>query len=291
VTSVSAAASPPRIVDIDAELVDRAARFLHEHMNSRFSVATWRSLFEYPWVPDRPSSGVALLDGDRVVGVLGCVYSRRSVDSGVRTFCNICAWTVLPEFRRYSLSMLFHATRREGLVVTNLTPTPPLERVFRALHYEILDTHKLFLFPLMNLRSIARRPEPRFVTDLDEIERRLDGPSAVVFRDHRAGICRHLLATSADEMCYVLFRRRVKPAAVFAEALHVGNPGFFGRHVERFVWEALRIARAPALAVDSRFLAGVDVCSLPVRRTSFYLGDCRREGIDNAYTELSVFPV
>lgn len=283
----------PRLVDIDEEIVDRAARFLHDHMADRFGIETWRHLFDYPWFPERPSSGVALMSGEDVVGVLAAVYSRRKIDSETRIFCNICAWSVLPEFRRHSLSMLFRVTEGDGLVVTNLTPTPPLEKLFHALNYCVLDTHKLFLFPMTNLATaFLHGPAPHFITKLDEIARSVREPSAAVFRDHQDGICRHLLAVRGDDRCYLLFRRRVKRVAVFTEVLHLGNPALFVEFAERFVWKLLWMTRSPVLAVDSRFLARVSLRALPVRRTSFYLGESiTPERIDNAYTELSVFPV
>ncbi|MBZ0267870.1 hypothetical protein K8I85_06930 [bacterium] len=282
-----------RIADIDESLLDEAAVFLHDHLADRFDVATWRTLFTYPWFPDRPSSGVALLDDDRIVGVLGNVWSQRRIGGETVTLCNICCWSVLPEYRQHSLPMLFRATRDEKVVTTNLTPSPAVEKLFRALGYAVLDTHKIFLPPLANLSTRFRRPAPRLTTDPEEIARRVTGGSADVFRDHRETICRHLLAESEGEQCYVLFRRRVKKRVIpFTEVLHLGNPAFFARHAERFVGRILARTGAPFLALDSRFLPETGLHGIRVPRVSYTLARSVDPGqIDNAYTELSIFPV
>ena len=55
----------------------------------------WRILFDYQWDTEEGHCGYALLDKGKVVGMLGMVFSERTIDGAVRKFCNLHTWWVL----------------------------------------------------------------------------------------------------------------------------------------------------------------------------------------------------
>jgi len=279
------------IVAIDAELAERAAEYMHRCMSRRIQVAEWLRLFRYPWFPNRPASGWALMDHGQIVGVLGCVFSRREIEGRDHVLANICAWHVTEAYRQHSMGMLFTAMADRTVTITNLTPSPAIERVFVALGYGTLDTHKLFYFPLLRLRSLFGREGVEIRVGAGAVGQAVGGAARRVFTDHRDTIVEHFLITQGTRQCYLVARRRIKKKVRFAEVLYISDPGLFVDNFERTMLAILRRLRAPFLAFDRRFVPNPPRGALRVRRRSFILSKTLQpKSIDNLYTELCLLP-
>ena len=82
----------------------------------------WRHLFSPSKATDG-CCGYALLDKDRIVGILGMLFSYRTVRGVERRFCNLHSWYVLPAYRGKSLTLMRPALRLRDCTLTDLTPT------------------------------------------------------------------------------------------------------------------------------------------------------------------------
>ena len=49
----------------------------------------WRNVFDYRWESGHDHCGYALLDEGTVVGMIGMIFSERSIEGVTRRFCNL----------------------------------------------------------------------------------------------------------------------------------------------------------------------------------------------------------
>lgn len=269
--------------------VGAICEFLNTHMDPSVSRERFRNLFTYPWMPDKPNLGFVLEDDGRLVGFLSTIYGDREVNGRTERFCNLSSWFVLPEYRNQSLSLLTAVHRQGDLVYTNLTSRPAVQKISLALKYQLLDTYKMFAFPLTHLWTLFRLPWPRLRTAPREIEPRLSPQHQRYLRDHLDTPCRHLLLEAGGESCYLVWRRRVKQHVPFCELLFVSNPDLLRRHFERVKWAIYLRGFAFLLAVDERLLGGRLPLMYPYERVTLYKSArVDRMDVDNLYSELAL---
>src|SRR5688572_18142205 len=115
-------------------------------------VAFWRTMLTTPWLPAEsiPDIGAVVVSGGEVVGFLGAKYSNRQVGKRLERFCNVFAWYVAEEYRRYSLSLLSFVLRRPNLTFVNVTPASHVLPLFERLRFVLADEHRLICTPSLN---------------------------------------------------------------------------------------------------------------------------------------------
>ncbi len=275
---------PARIEDAEA-----VCRFLAANMGRGLSEERYRALFHYPWLRDKPNSGYLLTDEGRVVGFLGAVYADRDID-GVRTrFCNMSSWCVLPGYRNHSIQLLAALLKEKGQTFTNLSPTEAVEKILKGLRFQVLDTGKLFSFPLAHVSTVFHRPRPNIILDPAEIAGGLSPEELVLLKDHSGIGCGHLLLRLEDRSCYLIWKRRVKRSVPFSELLYVSDPALALRYFEAV---KLRICRQDGtflLAADERILGDRPPYVIAYKRVALFKSPHLRSGqIDNLYSELAL---
>ncbi len=216
-----------QVSPIGSEDVAEVAAFLHTHLNSRVGVAAWTALMTPPWATAGPHRGFLLRSGSEVVGAYVAVHARRGEGESAVAVCNQAAFCVLPEFRSHSLMLVRAMTRQRGVVLTDLSPSGPVPALNERLGVHHLDVATRLA---VNLPGRARGAT---VSDAPiDLERRLEGADAAVYRDHRAAAAaRHLLVGNGGEYAYLVYRRdRRKRLPLFATPLYVGgNPALLQR--------------------------------------------------------------
>lgn len=213
------------VVPIDGPDIDEVARFLHDHLNPRVSVAAWAALFTPPWGVHGPNRGFQLRDGGRIVGVYGAVYAQRSTDT---ITCNLAAFCVLEDYREHSLRLIRALLRQKGCIFTDFSPSGNVVALNERLGFRRVDgpTRVLAHLPRLPRRGI------RITTDPDQMEATLRGQDATVYRDHRAAAAaRHLLIRQGDDYAYLVYRADArKRLRIFASPLYVGgDPALWAR--------------------------------------------------------------
>ena len=238
-------------------------------------------------MPDPPGRGFFLEDEGVVTGFLGAVYADRVIEGCLRRFCNLTAWCVLPPYRSQSLDLLFAVTRNPEQTVVNLTPNLQVQRILRALRYQVLDSHKLFTVPGVHWSTLLRRECLQVLTEPDDVLPCLDEECRKIVRDHDGSGCRHTLIRGRGGDCLVISNRRVKKGIPFSEILYARNPDILRRHFERVKLSILRRDKTLLLAIDERLIASRLWFTYPVRRISLFRSpDVKRTNIDNLYSEL-----
>ncbi|NPC97936.1 hypothetical protein HOQ23_14285 [Nocardioides sp. zg-DK7169] len=221
-----------------------------------------------------------------MVGAQLAFYAERPVAGNPVRFCNLAAWCVREEHRSQGLRLLRAVLAQRGHVFTDLSPSGSVVALNERLGFRHLDTTTALV---ANLPGIGRG---RVVTDLDEIDARLEGEQQRIFRDHRgAAGAHHVLVLAGAEQCYVVYRRdRRRGLRLFATLLHVGDPDVLARHLG--VLRRHLLARGlPVTLAELRVLgtrpAGSVLLEHP-RPKMFRGPDVPASAVDDLYSELTL---
>ncbi|MBI2718380.1 MAG: acyl-CoA acyltransferase [Rhizobiales bacterium] len=92
--------------------------------SNEFWLAGLRRLGERSVPEGLPHYGYLLAAGNRVVGALILIVSRRRSESGEALFANVAGWYVEPEFRGYAPFLVSVALRHRSVTYLNVSPAP-----------------------------------------------------------------------------------------------------------------------------------------------------------------------
>ncbi|HTW16412.1 MAG TPA: hypothetical protein VMF51_14850 [Nocardioides sp.] len=277
-----------RVAPVRAADLPEVGAFLHDHLNPRLSAADWAAAAVPTWQVDAPNHGFLLRAGDRLVGVQLAFYAEREVEGRTVRFCNLGAWCVLEPYRGHGLRLLRAALAQRGHVFTDLSPSGSVVAINERLRFRSLDTTTA-LVP--NLPRLPGRRRARVVTDLDEIDRALDGAERALFRDHRrAGAAHHVLLDAGPRgRCYVMYRSdRRRGMRLFATLLHVSDPDVL-RRCRPDLARHLLARRLPVTLAELRVVGGRPAGSVLLRhpRPKQVRGtEVSPDAVDNLYSEL-----
>ncbi|WP_224769360.1 hypothetical protein [Nocardioides ochotonae] len=279
-----------RVEPIHRADLPEVGAFLHAHLNGRLSPAQWAAAADPTWPGEAPNHGFLLRAGEgadaEVVGVQLAFYAERPVDGVPVRFCNLAAWCVREDQRSHGLRLLRAVLAQRGHVFTDLSPSGSVVPLNERLGFEHLDTTTALV---ANLPGLGRG---RVVTDLDEIEARLEGEQRRILRDHRgAAAARHLLVVAGGEQCYVVYRRdRRRGLRLFATLLHVEDPAVLARH-QGVLGRHLLARGLPVTLAEMRLLSGRPAASVLLARPRpkmFRGTGVPASAVDNLYSELAL---
>lgn len=279
-----------QLAPVAPEDLPAVGAFLHAHLNPRLSAAEWTAALVPTWRVDAPNHGFLLRDEGRLVGVQVAFYADREVEGRVVRFCNLGAWCVLEPYRGHSLRLLRALLAQREHVFTDLSPSGPVVAIDERLRFRHLDTTTALVANL----PLPGAPRARVVTDLDEIDRRLEGADRDLFRDHRAARAAHhvLLDAGGAGRCHVIYRReRRRGMRVFASLLHVSDPGLL-RRCRSDLAAHLLTRGLPFTLTELRVVGHRPAGSvlLPHPRPKLVRGAVEPAAVDSLYSELALVP-
>ncbi|MGE5313291.1 MAG: hypothetical protein ACM3Q4_01195 [Acidobacteriota bacterium] len=279
----------------DLGMFDDIHALLRQFNNPRLGAAEWRGLFTYPWRNPCDPPGYVLLDGARVVGFLGTVFSERRIGERTERFCNVTSWIVLPGYRGESIRMVLPLLRLPECTITNFSPSATVTRIFEQLGFAYLDTHAFIFYPgLRSFRLLRERPY-ELITDRARIETLVSEADRTLFRHHRDFRCGHLLLYSrkTQSYCYLIYTTIIRNRLRFNHVQHVGDPELFLAHRENIGARLFFETGTPFLKVDCRLLGSPRSIAGSIR----FRVTCPRmykstrlapSEIDNLYSELLI---
>lgn len=275
------------ITDEDA---DQVAEFLHDHLNSKVSRASWGTILAPPWSVEAPNHGFQLVVDDAIVGAYVAVYSERDVDGEKRRFCNLAAFCVREEYRAHSLRLMRAILGQRGFEFTDLSPSGNVVALNLRLGFVALDTATRLApnLPRIPRRGFTVSDDPAVIAGV------LQGRDARIYRDHRdAPAARHIVVIAHGEYGYLVVRKdRRKRLPLFASPLYVGGC----RDLLRSAWPQVGshlLLRQGALATlaEHRVLGFVPIFGFDLRapRSKMFRGaNLSSDAIDYLYSELSL---
>ena len=290
---VEADASLPSVRPARPEDVEPLCTFLQLGFAGKTGVDGWRRLFDYEWLDKKPNLGFVLTLGDEIVGFLGAVYARRQIRGQTCVVCNCTSWYILPKYRGWGPALLTAALRDQDLCYTNFTASPTSVRMFEAMGFRCLDSQRIIFTPLLHLDTL-RASGAEIIFDLDDIRSLLNGNQRLIFDDHLAYKCLHLVLRDGAECAYLVLKRRTKRGLALSELLYCSAPHILVRHLERAKLAILRRQRTVALMADPRFFQAPLPRGVRIGRKGqalFRSSLFEPEELDNLYSELVLLPI
>lgn len=278
-----------RVTPITDADVTAVADFLHANFDDRIPWAL--SCSAVPWKVKAPNYGFMLRDGQRVVGALLALYSKRLVAGRVERFCNIGTWYVLPDYRSGSMSLLTALLAQEGYHFTVLSPDVGPQEILTWLKFRFLDTSAA-LVPNLPWPTLPGRT--RISADPEVIERTLTGTELELYHDHSPSLAaHHLVLIRRHDSCHVMYREfRYKDVPLFAIILHVSNPDLFHRCLIPLTRHLLVRHRLVATLAELRIIEHKPRLSFKLNSwPKMYRSSSLEPGqIDDLYSELVCVP-
>ncbi|HVJ29593.1 MAG TPA: hypothetical protein VNA66_04725 [Gammaproteobacteria bacterium] len=270
--------------------VPAITRFLHGFW-PQIPPATWRSLFEYDWVKDKPDLGFVLTDAQgALAGFLATIYADRDTPHGRVRFCNVSSWAVLPEQRACALLLVREVLNRRECAITNLSPSPEAQAFFLRTGFQPLDDAKVVWLPFANPTTLRCAPGTRVEDDPVRLHELLDERGRRIVADHLR--CRHLVVEQRGALSHVVRIVRRKRGIRVSEILYCSDSALLARTFERVKLHILRCDRAAALVADRRILGENAPRGLRVKRKAcFRSSQVTPADVDNLYSEYALLPM
>jgi acetoacetyl-CoA synthetase len=291
-------AAQPADIPALCELLHEAS---HDGAFAPMNRESWRSLFDYEWLKEKPNLGYVLLNKNTIVGFLGTIYAHREIDGKKGVFCNYTSWYVRPEYRGSGIALLRAAMSDNEMTYTSFTPNALSRQAFEMLHFSRVGNWRVLLPPLWNAETL-RSPRAQIYFETDKVRGALGDCLRRVFDDH-APHCLQLLVRDGSQQALIVVKRRPMPVprlrqllamrvnVPYSEILYCSEPRLLARHLERVKLAILRRQKTAFLIVDSRLFErrprGIAIPDHALFRSPFF--DSRN--LDKLYSELVLLPL
>ena len=179
--------------------------------------------FEDPYI------GLGLKVGDKWVGFLGMVRSFREIQGIETEVNNMSTMTVLPEYRTQSLRLFRALKTLKTALFTCLTPSPVTEKVsIKTLGASVhSDKYQVLSESSEDPSSVT------IISDLDQIQQRIDSQWAGLFDEHSQEACYFVLVECEQNDCLLLLTERTLQEERYVEVLFYSDLGFFSRWADK----------------------------------------------------------
>lgn len=274
-----------QVTKVGPEAFAQVHREILHTLDARLSVSQWERLFQWPWPNPEDHVGIVMTgDSGQILAFVGLLFSRQTIQGRPELVCNLSSWVARDGYGASSLALLTPLLRRPDLTITNLTPTPAVNQIFRRLGFDTLETHTRVFLPFRSLSPIRYRVH----SGADAADAVLSEAERRVRNDHR-GCGEHLIVEGRRGRCLVLHtmgrRRRLRTARVH----HLSDPDVFVDALPSLHRHLLGRG-VPLIECDERLVGGRATpfslkVPLPEPRL-FRSRTCAAADVTNAYSEL-----
>jgi hypothetical protein len=240
-------------------------------------------------IGDFPRYGYCLQTGERIVGVVLLICSRRGAAGGRAIRCNLSSWCVDKEYRSHALALHMMAVKRKEATYLNISPAEHTRATMEALGFRRFSNGQILFAPALSraerdtrvLAFAAGAPEAML---LPQHERQ-------VLAEHAAFGCRALICLKNGLAYPFVFQHRkiargliACPQLVYCRSLDefVRFSGAIGRHL---FFRVGPFCRVDAIAPVGGLVGGY----FPEREPKYFKGPDPPGLGDLAYTELVIF--
>lgn len=226
---------------------------LRDFQGGRIPEVTWRRIVEHTWAPEGTVRGHVMLEGDRIVGFMGFIFSDRTIAGRPERVCNLTSLVVAGPWRRHSLSFVVAALRMPGITISDLTPTPGVAAILRRVGFAELERSVTVLLPVP---PGSARPGVTVLDDPGAIAAALPPGDARALDDHRPYGCEALMLKGNDGPCHVVFGRHSSRGVRYTTIYAIGRPEVFRREGATLRGAILSRTGGMFLVADTRLLGG-----------------------------------
>jgi len=279
--------APIRDDDLDA-----VCAFWLQKFESPCPPETWKRAFRQNWAAEKPNNGFMLREGSEIVGALGAIYSDQTIDGEKHKFCNMTSWYVVDEHRRRALALLLGLIEQEGYTFTNLSSSPPVEKLLLQAGFSALP-RDIYAVPSLTV-PFWRPSHARVLDETPAMCRVLTPERREICRDHADCLRGTQLAIGSerDGYCHVMFSRgrcRRIPCIVIHD---LDAPELLRRFWAHFVSYALARTGAVVTRIETRLLKSTRLpfaVALKSRSGAFFLSrTLGADAISRRYSEAMV---
>jgi hypothetical protein len=219
----------------------------------------WRNVFDYQFDSEHDYCGYAMLDENEVVGMMGMVFSQRTIDDTTVRFCNLHTWWVREDHRGRSLVMLRPILRLDGYTITHFTPCDRIRAITKRMGFRPLSSQLRILLPNRLIwNSRAGRAGARLTFDLDEIRQNTAERDTQILEDHQPYGCGHLWCGSRHEGCYLLYTYVVRHRFPYCHIHYIGDRNAYAKHERAIRSALLERHQARFVAIDTRLIGDLE---------------------------------
>lgn len=241
-----------RAYPTDRELI---VPLLRTFPDTKFKAEDWNKLFEFHWDCEEDYIGYVLISDEKAVGFIGTTHSRRMIEGVSHKFCGLSSWIVDEAYRTSSLSMLMLLlSEHKDYTITNFTPIPEADLIFRKLRWEYLEDR---VYWLPGNRQFSGNIRIESVTDATELS-----PEDRKVADAHLAFTKHVYKIRTDsEYTLLIGTEQQYTASRFIRSKWKTYPAKFiemlsGRNPLSSVLHVLRIQHCSNQAVLNYILPG-----------------------------------
>jgi acetoacetyl-CoA synthetase len=298
VADIGVRSAEPADIPAICELLHEAS---HDGAFAPMNRESWRSLFDYAWLREKPNLGYVLLNKNMIVGFLGTIYANREIDGKRGVFCNYTSWYVRPEYRGRGIALLRAAMSDNEMTYTSFTPNALSRQAFEMLQFSRVGNRRVLLPPFWNAGTL-RSSHPEIHFDTEKVRSALGDRLRRVFDDH-APYCLQLLVRDGSQQAYIVVKRRTMPVPrlrrllptsvriPYSEILYCSDSPVLARHLERVKLAILRRQKTVFLVADSRLFErrprGVTIQDHALFRSPLF----DSADLDKLYSEVVLLPL
>jgi|TARA_Y100000310_G_scaffold222862_1_gene224661 hypothetical protein len=273
---------------------DETYPLLRNFNNTSLAMADWKRLFASHWESDAGHCGYVLVDGKKIVGYLGMLFSVRAVrEQHHNKFCNISSWIVEKEYRNESFSLLLQLLKLKEYTVTNFTPDETTYVASKKLGFKEFETHSRILVPFPSLKALCG--DCSIVDNKGAIKQFLKDDCRQIYNDHLFFDCIHLWIKTRTGGFYMILTKVLKKGVPAAQIHFISDLSYFKKIVESLTIKLCMKLKVLIVMIDERYLKGVSILfsarvKLPQPRI-FKSESLKGEDIDSLYSELVVLNI
>jgi hypothetical protein len=227
--------------------------------NPNLTEAHWQRAFVHRGTCDEDYFGYALADGGRIVGMLGMIFSQRTLGGKVARFCNLHSWHVQEEYRAKSLMLMKPVLALKEHTITDFTPTETVSMVSKRLGFTTLDNSMIVLPRAFASGRAADAVVHELNGQADPVAAEMDSIDAQIYRDHLDLDCGHLYLRDETGYCYVVYSRIDVRILPFCLVHYVSDCNRFLRHQATIRSHLLHKTGVQYVVVEARMLEGARV--------------------------------
>lgn len=208
------------------------AEFLHDNMNSSFSVDKWEKGISVNWLDAAPNQGFKLTHAEKIVGVLCAIYSEQHIEGSLVKVCNPHSWCVLPEHRARSVDLVLSVIRQKGFHFTMFSPNKDGVEIFGYLKFKPLDNTVSIMLnaPTVFFSGI------KIINKSDEAVEVLPGAAKKSYQDHLPIPWLNFLVFGKDHRFgFIIYKKQTLKKLPCAMILYISDDKLFDE-----CWSAIR---------------------------------------------------
>ncbi|MDG2014504.1 MAG: hypothetical protein P8J33_13430 [Pirellulaceae bacterium] len=282
----------PELVKIRPELFPKIYDAVLRDDDPYTNENQWRTIINYTWDREEDYTGYALLEGDKVIGMMAMVFRDRFILDRPHKLCNLHTWWVHEDYRGRSVAMLRPLLGMSQYTITHFTPCDRIRGLTQRLGFTPLDQQLRVLLPLRNFNRIDSDFDT-FTFDEDIDAQQLPANDQKILRDHHPYRSGNLVVNNGRDHLYVLYTHVVRFRVNYCHIHYVSDPALF-RQLEPIVRrELMRRHRVRFVILDARMFRDVsfkrsfDFWS-PAKAVYKPCGELPPEQVDNLYSDATM---